>query len=224
MSHSWVIQHELWGLFNCSWMWSSTEMCYLFVLISTHSEGNWEREVSVTSWGQVHEQYGPKKKKVVYFLLVKLREKYLQLTRGAVMIQVQSVCILFPVAKYWLSSMAADGERWTQAVLEGMSERTSDIWSFLSPVDLVATSSCLIRTSRGFWSILPLKPLLLCSASDPSFAAVPRMREHVLCRICRFCTTYCSLYILPGSSICASCKRDMRLLLFKMCAFTAPQP
>lgn len=55
---------------------------------------------------------GPKKKKkkVVYFLLVKLREKYLQLTGGAVMIQVQSVCILFPVAKYWLSSMAADGQ------------------------------------------------------------------------------------------------------------------
>lgn len=26
------------------------------------------------------------------------------------MIQVQSVCILFPVAKYWLSSMAADGQ------------------------------------------------------------------------------------------------------------------
>lgn len=90
-----------------------------------------------------------------------------------------------------------------QAVLEGMSERTSDIWSFLSPVDLVA--SCLIRTSWGFRSILPLKPLLYCSASNPSFAAVPRMKDHIMCCVCKFCTSHCFLCILLGSPIRTLC-------------------
>lgn len=40
------------------------------------------------------------KKKVVYFFLVRLGEKYPQFTAGTVMIQVQRVCVLFPVAKY----------------------------------------------------------------------------------------------------------------------------
>lgn len=64
------------------------------------------------------------------------------------MIQVPHVHALFPVAKYWLCFAAADGKNGKmQAGLEGTSECKSDIWSLLSPVDLVATSNLLIRTS-----------------------------------------------------------------------------
>lgn len=77
-----------------------------------------------------------------------------------------------------------------QAALEGMSECTSDIWSLLRPVDLVATSSCLIRTSEGFRSILPLKPLLQCSPSNPLFATEPRLEDHIMCCVCKFHTSH----------------------------------
>lgn len=108
MIHCWVMQHELWGLFNCSWMWSSTEMCYIFSSLVYTVKGT-EKKVSETSGVQVQE-VSVGWKKVVYFFLVRLREKYLQFTRGTVMIQVQRVCVLFPVAKYWLCFIAADGQ------------------------------------------------------------------------------------------------------------------
>lgn len=153
MIHCWVMQHELLGLFNCSWMWSSTEMCYIFPHWYT-LQGDWEKKE--TSGVQV--QGVTAGWKSVFFPTLGLPEKYLQFSRGTVMIQVQTLHVLFPVVKYWLFFIAADG--WNtemQAVLEGTSECMRNIWNILSPVDQVATSSFLIRTSRGFRSNLPVK-------------------------------------------------------------------
>lgn len=96
------------SLFNCLWMRSSNEMCYIFSsLVNTvwgagkdylkHQEVKSKRLQSV-GW-----------KQVVYFFIVRLREKNLQFSRGTIMIQVQTVSVLFPVAKYWLCLVAADG-------------------------------------------------------------------------------------------------------------------
>lgn len=75
------------------------------LLISKNCWGKWKEE---TSGGQVQwvTECGLE---VVYFFLVRLREKNIQFTRGTIMIQVQSVSVLFPVAKYWLCFIAADG-------------------------------------------------------------------------------------------------------------------
>ena len=111
MIHCWVMQHELWGLFNCSWMRYRTEMCYIFSSLVYTVKGKW-KEVSETSGGQVQGVsvgWG-KKKKLFTFSSLGLEKKYLQFTRGTIMIQVQSVSVLFPVAKYWLCFIAADGQ------------------------------------------------------------------------------------------------------------------
>lgn len=68
MIHCWVMQHELWGLFISSWMWSSTEMCYIFSSLIYTVKGM-EKNVSETSRGQVQGASVGWKKKVVYFFL-----------------------------------------------------------------------------------------------------------------------------------------------------------
>lgn len=107
-THDSLLSHATWAV-RLIQLRSSTDMCYIFsslVYTVKGTEKQYLKHQEVKSKGLRSVGW----KKVVYFFLVRLRgKKYLQFTRGAIMIQVQSVSVLFPVAKYWLCFIAADG-------------------------------------------------------------------------------------------------------------------
>lgn len=201
MIHCWVMQHELWGLFNRSWMRCSTEMCYIFsslVYTVKGTEKKYLKHQEVKSNGLQSVGW----KGVVYFFLVRLIEKYLQFTRGTITIQVQSMFVLFPVAKYWLCLVAADGLNgecrpcWKEWVsVRATSGPSCAQWTWLlhqaASLELAGALGAFCHSSH----------CLSASPSHPSFATVPRLKDHIMCCVGKFCTSHRSLCILLGSPI-----------------------